>query len=216
MAVYGTLCPAFLGDEFSLAGVIGIVPRHCRNGLCHLDPDEPLCALCRSPLLIIMVVAILWAKLPLFYTKGLWTMLNESRIDVIMILLLLYLLKTHEQRVTLPIRTIYGNMINKREENISERYNNEHLNRGVVEMDLAFQPGDVVQAEYKSGIYVGEVVEVKAERRKALIKVLAVLKHPDQGDLHHPGQADVPLFSSAQSAGVPGKGERAPQTPFPV
>lgn len=70
------------------------------------------------PLLIIMVVAILWAKLPLFYTKGLWTMLNESRIDVIMILLLLYLLKTHEQRVTLPIRTIYGNMINKREENI--------------------------------------------------------------------------------------------------
>lgn len=61
-------------------------------------------------------------------------------------------------------------------------------------MDLAFQPGDVVQAEYKSGIYVGEVVEVKVERRKALIKVLAVLKHPDQGDLHHPGQADVPLF----------------------
>ena len=61
-------------------------------------------------------------------------------------------------------------------------------------MNQTFKPGDVVQAEYKSGVYVGEVVEIKEERRKALIKVLAVLKHPDQGDLHHPGQADVPLF----------------------
>lgn len=61
-------------------------------------------------------------------------------------------------------------------------------------MDPSFKPGDVVQAEYKSGVYIGEVVEVKEERRKGVIKVLAVLKHPDQGDLHHPGLADVPLF----------------------
>lgn len=61
-------------------------------------------------------------------------------------------------------------------------------------MEETIKPGDVVQAEYKSGVYIGEMVEVKGERRKGIIKVLAVLKHPDQGDLHHPGVADVPLF----------------------
>jgi kinase-associated protein B len=29
---------------------------------------------------------------------------------------------------------------------------------------------------------------------RALIKILAVLKHPTQGDLHNPFQVDVPLF----------------------
>jgi kinase-associated protein B len=72
--------------------------------------------------------------------------------------------------------------------------NDNHFIRGCLNVDPAFVPGDIVQAEYKSGVYIGEVVEVKPERRKALVKVLAVLKHPDQGDLHHPGVADVPLF----------------------
>ncbi|SFE35563.1 sporulation phosphorelay system protein KapB [Alteribacillus iranensis] len=49
-----------------------------------------------------------------------------------------------------------------------------------------------VQAPYKSGIYIGEPMEEKGD--KTLIKVLAVSKHPNQGDLHHPKSTDVPLF----------------------
>lgn len=55
-----------------------------------------------------------------------------------------------------------------------------------------FEPGMKVQALYKSGLYVGELLEVKAN--KAVVQILAVLKHPAQGDLHQPYQADVPLF----------------------
>ncbi|WP_018922326.1 kinase-associated lipoprotein B [Salsuginibacillus kocurii] len=51
---------------------------------------------------------------------------------------------------------------------------------------------NVVQAKYKTGKYVAEVVEKKDA--KTLIKILAVLKHPVQGDLHNPKQVDVPLF----------------------
>lgn len=56
--------------------------------------------------------------------------------------------------------------------------------------DLA--AGAIVQAEIRSGLYVGEVVEFNGPR--ALIKVLAVLKHPEQGDLHNPYDPDVPMF----------------------
>jgi len=52
--------------------------------------------------------------------------------------------------------------------------------------------GDRVRASYKSGEYIGEVMELS--ERKAAVRVLAVLKHPAQGDLHHPGKADVNLF----------------------
>lgn len=55
-----------------------------------------------------------------------------------------------------------------------------------------FSPGDIVIAAYKSGEYIAEVLEVTAP--KALLKILAVTKHPQQGDLHHPMQVDVPLF----------------------
>lgn len=54
--------------------------------------------------------------------------------------------------------------------------------------------GDHVQAAYKSGTYIGELQEIKTAKAKAVVKVLAVLKHPTQGDLHNPGQADVPMF----------------------
>ncbi|WP_240375521.1 kinase-associated lipoprotein B [Bacillus piscicola] len=50
----------------------------------------------------------------------------------------------------------------------------------------------IVQAPHKSGIYIGEIQQYKGEN--VLLKVLAVLKHPNQGDLHHPKQADVPFF----------------------
>jgi len=53
-------------------------------------------------------------------------------------------------------------------------------------------PGDIVRAEVRSGQYIGELIEVNGPR--ALVKVLAVLKHPQQGDLHHPYDPDVPMF----------------------
>lgn len=52
----------------------------------------------------------------------------------------------------------------------------------------------IVRAVYKTGVYVAELLEVQEEQNRALIKVRAVLKHPQQGDLHHPRQVDVPYF----------------------
>ncbi|RJE88861.1 kinase [Paenibacillus sp. 1011MAR3C5] len=52
--------------------------------------------------------------------------------------------------------------------------------------------GNIVKAKVRSGVYVGEVVELNAPR--ALVKVLAVLKHPEQGDLHQPYNPDVAMF----------------------
>lgn len=54
------------------------------------------------------------------------------------------------------------------------------------------QPGDIVAFTYKTGTYAGEIVEAGSPR--AVVKVLAVLKHPDQGDLHNPYDPDVPMF----------------------
>lgn len=52
--------------------------------------------------------------------------------------------------------------------------------------------GSIVKMPYKSGIYAGELLETSGPR--SLVKVLAVLQHPEQGDLHHPYDPDVPLF----------------------
>lgn len=52
--------------------------------------------------------------------------------------------------------------------------------------------GDIVEAHYNSGIYIGEMVEDR--RNFLLIKILAVKKHPEQGDLHKPGQVDGIAF----------------------
>ncbi|MFC7322155.1 kinase-associated lipoprotein B [Halobacillus campisalis] len=55
-----------------------------------------------------------------------------------------------------------------------------------------FTSGDLVKAHYKTGIYIGEFLE---ERNNAhLVKVLAVDKHPMQGDLHNPGQTSEVFF----------------------
>jgi kinase-associated protein B len=58
--------------------------------------------------------------------------------------------------------------------------------------EKAFTAGDLVRIAYKTGEYVAEVVEVTPP--KAVVKILAVQKHPAQGDLHHPYEVDVPLF----------------------
>ena len=52
--------------------------------------------------------------------------------------------------------------------------------------------GDKVTAIYKTGKYIGEVTDVRPQHY--LVRVLAVLKHPMQGDLHNPKEADVMLF----------------------
>lgn len=52
--------------------------------------------------------------------------------------------------------------------------------------------GDIVTVPNKTGKYIAEIMEVSEP--KVLIKVLAILKHPTQGDLHNPKQVDVPFF----------------------
>ncbi|MFD1039483.1 kinase-associated lipoprotein B [Virgibacillus byunsanensis] len=52
--------------------------------------------------------------------------------------------------------------------------------------------GETVRAHYNSGTYIGEVIEDRGER--LLIKVLAVHKHPIQGDLHNPGEVSGVFF----------------------
>ncbi|WP_308638421.1 kinase-associated lipoprotein B [Paenibacillus silvisoli] len=69
------------------------------------------------------------------------------------------------------------------------------------------EQGAIVNFTYKTGEYAGEVMENGGPR--ALIKVLAVLKHPEQGDLHNPYNPDVPFFherralSYTEKANVP-------------
>lgn len=55
-----------------------------------------------------------------------------------------------------------------------------------------FQIGDTVTAIYKTGKYIGEITEVRPQG--FLVRVLAVVKHPMQGDLHNPKDADVLIF----------------------
>jgi kinase-associated protein B len=52
--------------------------------------------------------------------------------------------------------------------------------------------GDIVTGVYKTGKYIGEITDVRPQHY--LVKIKSVLKHPLQGDLHHPKQVDVPLF----------------------
>src|SRR3982751_6033113 len=57
----------------------------------------------------------------------------------------------------------------------------------------SFQIGDRVTAEYKTGAYFGEVVEVSSSM-KAAVRILAVKEHPTQGDLHNPMDPSVAFF----------------------
>ncbi|HEY4602214.1 MAG TPA: kinase-associated lipoprotein B [Cerasibacillus sp.] len=56
----------------------------------------------------------------------------------------------------------------------------------------SFQTGDFVRAHYNSGTYIGKIVEDRGDRY--LIEVLAVHKHPMQGDIHNPFQVDDVFF----------------------
>lgn len=52
--------------------------------------------------------------------------------------------------------------------------------------------GETVRAHNKSGTYIGKVREDRDDRY--LIEVLAVEKHPMQGDLHNPNQVEDVFF----------------------
>jgi kinase-associated protein B len=54
------------------------------------------------------------------------------------------------------------------------------------------QIGEIVTGIYKTGKYIGEITEVRPQYY--LVRVLAVLKHPMQGDLHNPKEAHVQIF----------------------
>ncbi|MDR6549708.1 kinase-associated lipoprotein B [Paenibacillus qinlingensis] len=58
---------------------------------------------------------------------------------------------------------------------------------------MSFQVGDRVVAEYKTGVYFGEVVEITSSM-KAAVRILAVKDHPTQGDLHNPMDPSVAFF----------------------
>lgn len=55
-----------------------------------------------------------------------------------------------------------------------------------------FNIGDIVRAHYNSGTYIGKVIEDRGNRY--LVEVLAVYKHPIQGDLHSPKQVEGIAF----------------------
>lgn len=59
-------------------------------------------------------------------------------------------------------------------------------------MAADIQMGQTVRAHYNSGTYIGEAIEDRGKR--LLIKVLAVHKHPMQGDIHNPGKIDGVFF----------------------
>ncbi|OEH94020.1 kinase-associated lipoprotein B [Bacillus solimangrovi] len=71
-------------------------------------------------------------------------------------------------------------------------------------MDHELNIGDSVTGFYKTGQYIGIITDVRP--RHYLVKTLAVLKHPEQGDLHNPHEIDVPLFHERKALS---KGEQA-------
>ncbi|MBS4178579.1 kinase-associated lipoprotein B [Lederbergia citrea] len=52
--------------------------------------------------------------------------------------------------------------------------------------------GQIVTAFNKTGKYIGEITNVRQDTYT--VRILSVLTHPKQGDLHNPNQVDVPFF----------------------
>ena len=59
-------------------------------------------------------------------------------------------------------------------------------------MNEASAISEIVEISYKTGGYVGEVID--RDDRRILVKVLAVLQHPTQGDLHSSYDPDALMF----------------------
>lgn len=56
------------------------------------------------------------------------------------------------------------------------------------------ETGQIVVAEYKTGVYLGTIVDWNPDRSKAAVQIQAVVKHPEQGNLHFPHNPDVAFF----------------------
>lgn len=52
--------------------------------------------------------------------------------------------------------------------------------------------GDIVTSIYKTGKYIGEITDIRPQHY--LVRTLAVLKHPMQGDLHNPKEVGLGFF----------------------
>jgi kinase-associated protein B len=59
-------------------------------------------------------------------------------------------------------------------------------------MTVEYNIGDIVTGIYKTGKYIGEITDIRPHHY--LVRIKSVLKHPMQGDLHHPKQVNVPIF----------------------
>lgn len=59
------------------------------------------------------------------------------------------------------------------------------------------QIGDTVTGIYKTGKYIGEITDIRPQ--SYLVRVLAVLKHPTQGDLHHPKEVEDVFFQERRA-----------------
>ncbi len=58
--------------------------------------------------------------------------------------------------------------------------------------DKQWEVGSRVLVSYRSGEYIAEIIQLTPP--KATLQTLAVVKHPLQGDLHHPYESNVPIF----------------------
>ena len=57
--------------------------------------------------------------------------------------------------------------------------------------------GAIVRAHYNSGTYIGEIKEDRGDRY--LVEVLAIHKHPLQGDIHNFGAVDNVFFHARKA-----------------
>ncbi|MDQ0270891.1 kinase-associated lipoprotein B [Cytobacillus purgationiresistens] len=57
--------------------------------------------------------------------------------------------------------------------------------------------GEIVTGIYKTGKYIGEITDIRPQAY--LVRVLAVLKHPTQGDLHHPKETEGVFFQERRA-----------------
>jgi kinase-associated protein B len=68
-------------------------------------------------------------------------------------------------------------------------------------MSVDITIGSLCMIDYKTGRYIAEFVERSQNNSaRAVVKILSVVDHPQQGDLHHPYQVDVPIFHQRKAS----------------
>lgn len=61
--------------------------------------------------------------------------------------------------------------------------------------------GTLCEIQYKTGRYIAQFVERSQNNSsRAVVKIISVLDHPEQGDLHHPYEADVSMFHQRKAS----------------